>query len=288
MLDLGWGPVFRERCRYPLCLLEHPLRVGFLLCRDPPLPVRLGWGGPSQELPRSWRSRECSPARGETRSSKPGARRRSPSPTRSSCAAPSPAPASPASSGVVEVEAGRLSPPHGLSGAVGGLSDGDRLGVSDFCEPRPGPSSFSVRPHSSVTPGPSCPRLAGRFSPAPLGAGEDDRSGSVGSLDPERDDSFASVLSLIREFHGMEEPAGIAPNRCKTSLAPVYGLQSESSPALHLPTSPLLESLVEGVNSALAKFVEDQTVHGFIPIPSRRHLVRTRSLQAWPRSRSSA
>ena len=66
----------------------------------------------------------------------------------------------------------------------------------------------------------------------------------------------------------MEEPAGIAPNSCKTSLSPVYGLQSESPAALHLPTSPLLESLLEDVNSALAKFVEDQIVHGFIPIPS--------------------
>ena len=88
-----------------------------------------------------------------------------------------------------------------------------------------------------------CPvRLAGRSSPTPSGVGEDGRSGSVGSLNPERDDSFASVFSLIREFHDMEEPAGVAPNRCKTSLAPVYGLQSESSPALHLLISPLLES----------------------------------------------
>ena len=76
--------------------------------------------------------------------------------------------------------------------------------------------------------------------------------------------SFESLTTL-------EEPAGIAPNRCKTSLAPVYSIQSESSPALHLPTSPLLESLLEDVDSALAKFVEDQTVHGFILIPSRRH-----------------
>ena len=70
-------------------------------------------------------------------------------------------------------------------------------------------------------PGPSRSRLAGRSSPAPSGTAEDDRSGSVGSLDPEWDDSFASVLSLIREFHDIEEPAGLAPNRCKTSLAPV-------------------------------------------------------------------
>ena len=106
-------------------------------------------------------------------------------------------------------------------------------------------------------PGLSRLRLAGRSTPAPPGAGEDDQSGSIGSLDPERDDSFASVLSLILEFHDTEEPAGVAPNCCKTSLAPVYGLQSESSPALHLPTSLLLEALIEDINSALAKFVED-------------------------------
>ena len=134
--------------------------------------------------------------------------------------------------------------------------------------PRPGPSGFSVRPQSLEMLRPSRSRLAGRSSPAPSGAGEDDRSGSVGSLDPERDELFASVLSLIREFHYIEEPAGVAPNRCKTSLAPVYGLQLESSPALHLLTSPLLEALIEDVNSALAKFVEDQSVHGFIPFPS--------------------
>ena len=69
----------------------------------------------------------------------------------------------------------------------------------------------------------------------------------------------------------MEEPAVVAPNQCKTSLALVYGLQSESSPALHLPLSPLLRSLLEDTNLALSKFVEDQTVHGFLPILGRRH-----------------
>ena len=234
-------------------------------------------GEPSQELPRSRRLRERSAALGVTRSSKSGARGCSPSPTRSSHAVQSPA-----SSVVVEVDAGCLSPSRGPSDAVGGLSDGNRQGVSDVCEPRPGPSGFSVRPHSSVVPGLSRSRLAGRFYPASLSAGEDDRSGSVLSLDPERDDSFASVLSLIREFHNMEEPAGVAPNRCKTSLAPVYGLQSESSLALHLLTSPLLESLIEDVNSALAKIVENQTVHGFIPIPRRRHRRYYRTTSSFP------
>ena len=69
----------------------------------------------------------------------------------------------------------------------------------------------------------------------------------------------------------MEEPASVAPNQCKTSLAPVFGLQPGSSPALHLPTSPLLQSLFEDTNLALARFVEDRTVHGFLPVPGRRH-----------------
>ena len=58
--------------------------------------------------------------------------------------------------------------------------------------------------------------------PSPLGAGDGDRSSVVDSLDLDRDDSFRAVLHLIREFHSLEEPAGVAPNRCKTSLAPVY------------------------------------------------------------------
>ena len=69
----------------------------------------------------------------------------------------------------------------------------------------------------------------------------------------------------------MEEPTSVAPNRCKTSLEPIYGLQSEPSPALHLPLSPLLRSLFEDTNLALSKFMEDQTVYGFLPVSSRRH-----------------
>ena len=244
-----------------------------------------GVGGPSLELPRSRRSHERSPARRESHSGKASARRRSPSPTRPSRAVPSPTLASPASLGAVEVGTVRSSPSRGPCSAVGGLSSGDWQVLSDVCVPRPGPSVFSVRPHSSKIPGPSGSRLADRFSPAPSGAGEDDLSGSVGSLDPEQDNSFASVLSLIQEFHDMEEPAGVAPNRCKTSLAPVYRLQSESSPALHLPTSPLLESLIEDVNwpwPSSSRFRVDGT-GGTIGPPPPLFLVCTRSLQAWPR-----
>ena len=69
----------------------------------------------------------------------------------------------------------------------------------------------------------------------------------------------------------MEEPADVPAARCKTSLASIYGLMSESSPAFHLPTSPLVRSLLDDTNLALSKFLEDQTVHGFLPVSSRRH-----------------
>ena len=69
----------------------------------------------------------------------------------------------------------------------------------------------------------------------------------------------------------MEEPASVAPNRFKTFLVLIYGLQSESSPALHLPLSPLLRSLLEDTNLALSKFVEDQTIYEFLPVPGRHH-----------------
>ena len=76
------------------------------------------------------------------------------------------------------------------------------------------------------------------------------------------DDSFWVVLRLIQEFHSMEEPASVALNRCKTSLAPIYGLQSVFTGS---SLAPLLRSLFEDTNLALSRFVEDQTVHG------RRH-----------------
>ena len=64
---------------------------------------------------------------------------------------------------------------------------------------------------------------------------------------------------------------GVPAARCKTSLALIYGLMLESSPAFHLPTSPLVRSLLDDTNLALSKFLEDQTVHGFLPVPSWRH-----------------
>ena len=85
-------------------------------------------------------------------------------------------------------------------------------------------------------------------------------------------------------FHGMEEPAGIPSVRCKTSLASIYGLMSETSPAFHLLTSPLLRSLLDDTNLALSKFLEDQAVHGFLSVPSLRHrrYYRTSSSSSFP------
>ena len=91
------------------------------------------------------------------------------------------------------------------------------------------------------------------------------------TVDFDRDDYFLSVLGLIRNFHDMEEPAGTPSARCKISLASIYGLMSETSPAFHLPVSPLVRSLLDHTNLALSKFLEDQTVHEFLPVPGRRH-----------------
>ena len=113
--------------------------------------------------------------------------------------------------------------------------------------------------------------FGGHLSPLPPGEAENDRSSAFDSLDIDRDDSFRPVLAFIRNFHDTEEPAGIPLARCKTSLASIYGLMSETSPAFHLPISPFLRSLLDDTNLALSKFLEDQTVHGFLLVPGQRH-----------------
>ena len=100
---------------------------------------------------------------------------------------------------------------------------------------------------------------------------DDDHSTAFESVDFARDDSFRAVLGLIREFHDMAEPTSVPAARCKTSLASAYGLMSESSTAFTLPVSPLLSTLLLDINSDLSKFLEDQTVHGFLPVAGRRH-----------------
>ena len=141
--------------------------------------------------------------------------------------------------------------PAGRPGTGGGRSKRDRSAAGRDHSPRPDPSGLGLGSRSSLVTSPSRLGDGACSSPSPSGAGDDDR--------------------LIWEFCSLEEPASLAPNRCKTSLAPVFGLQSESSPALHLPASPLLRFLLEDTNLALSKFVEDQTIHGLLPVPGRRH-----------------
>ena len=125
--------------------------------------------------------------------------------------------------------------------------------------PRPGTSRSFVREDRYQSE-------ACRRSPGPSGVADDDRSTTFESVDFAR-----AVLGLIQEFHDMAEPAGVPAARCKTSLASAYGLMSETSPAFTLPASPLLSTLLADINLALSKFLEDQTVHGFLPVPGRRH-----------------
>ena len=117
------------------------------------------------------------------------------------------------------------------------------------------------RPYARVNPDQSGAR---RRSPGPSGVADDDCSSTFESVDFARDDSFRAVLGLIREFHDMAEPATVPGARCKTSLA------ADSYPAFSLPLSPLLSTLLIDINSDLSKFMEDQTVHGFLPVPGRR------------------
>ena len=157
-----------------------------------------------------------------------------------------------------------------MSGRVPGDTPGDsRPAPAGDRSPRPGPSGWRSRSSAGAERYRS--GVGGRLSPSPSGVVDDDRSSAFDAVDIDRDDTFRSVLGLIRNFHNMEEPAGVPSAGCKTSLASIYGLMWETSLAFHLPTSPLMRSLLDDTNLALSKFLEEQTVHGFLPVPCRRH-----------------
>ena len=216
------------------------------------------------------------PSRRRCRSSSDGTGRRSKKRLRGR--SPSPSPSSRrrerhyrSSSSPSEDERAAASPPRAgrAPGGTPGDTPGDfRPAPAGDRSPLPGPSgwtSLSSARAERYRPG------AGRRSLSPSGVADDYRSSAFDTVDFDRDDSFQSVLALIRNFHAMEEPAGIPSARCKTSLASIYGLMLETSPAFHLPVSPLVQSLLDDTNLALSKFLEDQTVHGFLPVPGRRH-----------------
>ena len=217
-----------------------------------------------QETSRPSRRRRRSSSDGTDRRSKKRLRGRSPSPGPSSRRRERPYRSDSESSEDARAEA---SPPR--AGRAPGGTPGDfRPASASDRSPCPGPSGWTMRSSARAEHYRSG---AGRRSPSPSGGADDDRSSAFDMVDFDRDDSFLSVLGLIRNFHTMEEPAGIPSARCKTSLASIYGLMSETSPAFHLPVSPLVRSLLDDTNLALSKFLEDQTVHRFLPVPGRRH-----------------
>ena len=176
-----------------------------------------------QEDSRSHRRRRRSSSDGTDRLSKKRHRRRSPSPVPSSRCRERHYRASSSSSAEDRADA---SPP-GAGRAPGG-TPGDSCSSRAYDRsPRPGTSRSFAR-------GERYRSGAGRQSPAPSGAADDDRSSAFESVGFDWDDSFRSVLGLIRSFHGMEEPAGVPSARYKTSLASTYGLMSEVSPAFTL------------------------------------------------------
>ena len=130
-------------------------------------------------------------------------------------------------------------------------------------------SATRARAHVPAEPGHATSGRPSRSWPSSPREHDGDRTESLYSVEEERDDSFTAVLDLIRRSHNLEKPAGVAPFRGKTTLAQTFGLQAEPSPALHLPSSPLVGTLVDNVNSVLAKFVEEQTPNGFIPLPMK-------------------
>ena len=174
---------------------------------------------------RSRGRRSRSSSDGTDRRAKKRARRRSPSPGRSSRRWGRRYRSSSDSS---EDDRADVSPPRSRRAPTGkgSFRPCDRL-------PRPRPSR-SYAEDDRYRSG------AGRRSPAPSGAADDDRSSAFESVDFAWDDSFRAVLALIRNFHDMGEPAGVPSARCKTFLASDFGLVSEVSPAFTLPTSPLL------------------------------------------------
>ena len=219
---------------------------------------------------RQQRQEDSRPSRHRRRSSSDGADRRSKKQPRGR--SPSPSPSSHRRerhyrSSSSEDDRAEASPPK-AGRAPGGTPGYFRSAPTGDHSPRPGPMGWTSRSSARAEHYRSG---AGRRSPSPSGGADDDRSSAFETVDFDRDDSFRSVLGLIRNFHAMEEPAGTPSTHCKTSLALIYGLMSETSPAFHLPVSPLVRSLLDDTNLALSTYLEDQTMHGFLPVPGCRH-----------------
>ena len=186
-------------------------------------------------------------------------------------------------------------PPSSRPGAGGGRFGSDRSASGRARSPQPGPSGLGSGERAALRADRSCSAFYSRSSPAPSDAVENDRDSVSGTVDLDQDDSFRAVLCLIREFHGMEEPASVVPNRCKTSLAPIYRLQSESSRlftclfptclVLSLRTQiwlwPSLWKIRPSMGFSLFPFV---AIGGTTGPPPPLFLACTPSRPVWPRS----
>ena len=193
------------------------------------------------------------PSRRRRRSSSDGTDRRSKKRPRGR--SPSPGPSSRrrersyrSDSALSEDDRAETSPPR--AGRAPGGTPGDfRSAPAGDRSLRPGSSGWTSRSSARADHHRSG---AGRRSHSPSGGADDDRSSAVDTVDFDQDDSFRSVLGLIRSFHAMEEPAGTPSAQCKTSPASIYGLMSETSPAFHLPVSPLVRSLLDDTMETVA------------------------------------
>ena len=144
------------------------------------------------------------------------------------------------------------------------LDPSDSLTVSDVS------SAHRTGPSTSVDSAPSTSNKDARFWPSSPRDQEGEHPESLSSVEEERDDSFSSVIDLIRSYHSLEKPASAAPTRGLSTLSHALGLQAKSFPDLHLPPSRLVEALVDKVNSTFDKFVDEQTPSAFIPWPMKR------------------
>ena len=217
-----------------------------------------------QEASCSSRSRRRSSSDATDRRSKKRPRGRSPSPGPSSRRRERHYRSSSTSS---EDDRAAGSPPR--TGRAPGGTPGDfRSAPANDRSPRPGPLGWTSR---SSTRGEHYRPGAGRRSPSPSGVPDDDRSSAFDMVDFDRDDAFQSVLALIRNFHAMVEPAGIPSARCKTSLALIYGLMSETFPAFHLPVFPWCGRFLTTLIWLCPNFWRTRPCTGFLPVPGRRH-----------------
>ena len=141
------------------------------------------------------------------------------------------------------------------------MDPSDSLTVSD------GSSVHRTGPSTSVDSAPSTSDKDTRFWPSSPRDQEGEQPKSLSPVEEERDDSFTSVIDLIRRYHNLEKLAGAIPARGLATLAHTLGLHAEASPDLHLPPSCLVEALVDKVKSTFDKFVEEQTPSAFIPWP---------------------